>query len=89
MKAMYKIDAGLRYSFWENTGSLSVRFNDIFNTMKAAFIGDSPYRQRGEFTWESQSVFVGFNYMFGTAKNRAAQRKQRENNEVQKSGGFF
>lgn len=89
MKAMYKIDTGLRYSFWENTGSLSVRFNDVFNTMKAAFIGDSPYRQKGEFTWESQSVFVGFNYMFGTAKNRAAQRKQRENNEVQKSGGFF
>lgn len=89
MKAMYKIDAGLRYSFWENTGSLSVRFNDVFNTMKAAFIGDSPYRQKGEFTWESQSLFVGFNYMFGTAKNRAAQRKLRENNEVQKSGGFF
>lgn len=89
MKAMYKIDAGLRYSFWENTGSLSVRFNDVFDTMKAAFIGDSPYRQKGEFTWESQSLFVGFNYMFGTAKNRAAQRKLRENNEVQKSGGFF
>lgn len=89
MKAMYKIDAGLRYAFWENTGSLSIRFNDIFNTMKAGFIGDSPYRQKGEFTWESQSLFVGFNYMFGTAKNKASQRKQRDNNEVQKSGGFF
>lgn len=89
MKEMYKIDAGLRYAFWENTGSLSIRFNDIFDTMKAGFIGDSPYRQKGEFTWESQSLFVGFNYMFGTGKGKASQRKYRDNNEVQKSGGFF
>ena len=89
MKEMYKIDAGLRYAFWDNSASLSVRVNDIFNTMKAGFVGDSPYPQKGEFTWESQSLFVGLQYNFGTAKNKAAQRKQRENNEVQSSGGFF
>lgn len=89
MKAMYKVDAGLRYSFWENSANLSLRFNDIFNTMKASFEGDAPYRQTGVFTWESQSLFVGFQYMFGSGKNRALQRKYRDNNEVQNSGGFF
>jgi len=88
-KEMYKIDAGLRYAFWDNTASLSLRFNDVFNTMKYKFIGDAPFRQKGEFTWESQSLFVGFNYMFGTAKNKASQRKLRDKNEVQNSGGFF
>lgn len=89
MDPMYKIDAGLRYSFWENTANLSVRLNDVFDTMKAGFEGDAPYRQTGEFTWESRTVFVGFQYMFGSAKNKSLQRKYRENNEVQKSGGFF
>jgi len=89
MKAMYKIDAGVRYSFWENTANVSLRFNDIFNNMRARFEGDAPYRQTGTFTWESQSLFVGFQYMFGSGKNRALQRKYRDNNEVQKSGGFF
>lgn len=89
MNPMYKIDAGVRYSFWENSANLSLRFNDVFNTMKASFVGDAPYRQTGEFTWESQSLYVGFQYMFGTGKNKAVQRKYRDNNEVQKSGGFF
>lgn len=89
MNPMYKIDLGVRYTFWDNSANLSLRFNDVFNTMKASFEGDAPYRQTGEFTWESQSLFVGFQYMFGSGKNRALQRKYRENNEVQKSGGFF
>lgn len=89
MKAMYKMDAGLRYSFWENNANVSLRFNDVFNTMKASFKGDAPYPQTGVFTWESQSLFIGFQYMFGSGKNRALQRKQRDKNEVQNSGGFF
>ncbi len=88
-KEMYKIDAGVRYTFWENKGSLSLRFNDIFNTMKYAYESDTPYRSEGQFTWESQSLYVGFTYAFGAGKNRAMQRKQREVNETQKSGGFF
>lgn len=89
MKAMYKIDAGVRYSFWENNANVSLRFNDVFNNMNARFEGDAPYRQTGKFTWESQSLFVGFQYMFGSSKNRALQRKNRDKNEVQNSGGFF
>lgn len=88
-KEMYKIDAGARYSMLKNKASLSLRFNDIFNTMRFAFEGDNPYPQRGQFTWESQSIYVNFNYAFGAGKNRALQRKYRDNNTKQGGGGLF
>lgn len=86
---MYKIDAGARYSFLKDKATLSVRFNDIFDTQEFGFDGDVPYPQSGKFGWESQSVYVGLNYMFGAGKNRALQRKQRDNNTQQGGGGFF
>ena len=88
-KEMYRIDAGGRYSFLKDKATLSVRFNDIFDTMKAGFYGDNPYPQTGQFTWESQSVYVGFNYMFGTGKNKSLQRKQRDSNTKEGGGGLF
>jgi len=86
---MYKVDAGVRFSMLQNKASLSIRFNDIFDTMKFAFDGENPYPQKGQFKWESQSIYIGFNYMFGAGKNRALQRKQREDNTKQNSGGLF
>lgn len=88
-KPMYKIDIGGRYSFLNDKATLSVRFNDIFDTQEFAFDGDVPYLQTGKFGWESHSVYVGFNYSFGAGKNRALQRKQRDNNTQQGGGGFF
>ena len=88
-KEMYKIDAGGRYSFLKDKATLSIRFNDIFDTMKAGFSGDNPYPQVGQFSWESQSVYVGFNYMFGAGKNKSLQRKQRDNNTKEGGGGMF
>lgn len=91
-KEMYKIDAGARYSMMENKLTFSLRVNDIFDTMKYSFDGEYPYPQKGTFKWESQSVYFGVNYMFGSGKNRAMQRKYRENNTQQNSntgGGLF
>src|SRR5690606_20428387 len=82
-KEMYKIDAGARYSFLKDKATLSIRYNDIFNTQQFAFEGDNPYPQTGHFGWESQSVYIGFNYMFGAGKNRELQRKQRDDNTKQ------
>jgi hypothetical protein len=86
---MYKVDAGGRYSFLKDKATLSIRFNDIFHTQRFAFEGDAPYPQKGQFTWESHSIYVGFNYSFGAGKNRALQRKQHDDNTVQGSGGMF
>jgi len=86
---MYKIDAGSRYSLLNNKMSFSLRFNDVFNTMKFGFNGTNPYPNRGQFMWESQSLYFGINYMFGGGKNRAMQRKYREDNTKQGGGGMF
>ncbi len=87
-KEMYKIDAGARYSFLDSKATLSLRLNDIFDTNEFRMEGDNPYPQRGRFTWESRTLYVGFNYTFGAGKNRELQRKQREDNTKQ-GGGMF
>lgn len=88
-KEMYKIDAGGRYSLLNNKMSISVRFNDIFDQMKYGFEARNPYPSRGQFMWESQTVYFGINYMFGGGKNRALQRKYRDDNTKQGGGGMF
>jgi hypothetical protein len=35
-------------------------------------------KQNGQFNWESQSVYLGFNYRFGSGKNKAIQKKNKE-----------
>ncbi|HEU4497479.1 MAG TPA: TonB dependent receptor [Flavobacterium sp.] len=87
-KEMYKMDMGGRYSLLDSKLTFSLRFNDVFNTMEFGFDGQNPYPSRGLFGWESQSAYLGINYMFGGGKNRALQRKQREDNTKQ-GGGLF
>ena len=84
-KPMYFVNLGFRYSLWDDKGTFSINYNDIFNTMRARFSGKYPYSQIGEFNWESQTVFVGLSYRFGDSNFKAKKRKQREENE--KSGG--
>jgi outer membrane receptor protein involved in Fe transport len=86
---MWKMDFGTSYNVLKGSGTISARFSDIFNTMNFAFNGDRPYRSNGQFNWESQSVYLGFNYRFGSGKNKAIQRKSRDKNETQGSGGML
>lgn len=88
-REMYKVDSGMRYSFLSDKASLSLRFNDMFNTMRYAFDAEHPYPSNGAFYWESRSLFISFNYRFGAGKNRALQRRQRDDNTKQGGGGFF
>lgn len=88
-KNMYKIDSGARYTLLDNKMSLSVRFSDMFNTMRYGFESENPFPQEGEFRWESRTVYFGLNYMFGGGKNRAMQRKQRDDNTKEGGGGMF
>ncbi len=85
---MYKMDFGANYSVLKGKGTISARINDVFNTMHFGFNGNIPYRQDGEFHWESRTFYVGFAYNFGGGKNKELQRKQREKNETQ-GGGMF
>lgn len=88
-KPMWRTDLGASYTVLKGKGTVSARFSDMFKAMKFSFDGDLPYRQVGEFHWESQTVYLGFNYRFGGGKNKALQRKSRDNNETQKSGGIL
>ncbi|AWK02921.1 TonB-dependent receptor [Flavobacterium crocinum] len=86
---MYKMDIGSRYTLLDNKMNISVRFNDVFNTMKYAFDTESPYPQAGQFTWESQTVYLGLTYNFGGGKIKNLQRKQRDDNTNKGGGGMF
>jgi len=87
--AMYKMDMGSRYTLLNNKMNISLRFNDVFNTMKYAFDSQYPYSHSGQFTWESQTVYLGLTYNFGGAKIKNLQRKQREDNTNKGGGGLF
>ena len=89
VRPMYFVNLGARYSFAQGKGTLSFNYNDIFNTMRFGFDGQRPYLQEGGFNWESNNVYVGMNYRFGSGKNRAKQRKRRDSNTKQSSGGIL
>jgi outer membrane receptor protein involved in Fe transport len=89
VEPMYFVNLGARYSFAQGKGTFSVNFNDVFNTMRFAVSGDQPFEQIGEFKWESQTVFAGVSYRFGSGKNKASNRKRRDNNTKQGSGGIL
>ncbi|MGC1630647.1 MAG: outer membrane beta-barrel family protein, partial [Gelidibacter sp.] len=88
-KPMYFVNTGLRYNFLEDAATFSFNYNDIFNTMKARFETDLPYRQAGQFNWESNNWNIGLSYRFGGGKFRALQRKNRDQNEKSGDGGLM
>ncbi|MCF8322124.1 MAG: TonB-dependent receptor [Flavobacterium sp.] len=84
---MWRVDMGASQSIMKGNGTLTFRFSDVFNSFNFAFAGDKPIQRAGQFNWESQTAYIGFNYRFGSGKNKAIQRKERDANEVQGSGG--
>lgn len=88
-KYMFRTDIGASLNVLKGKGTLSARYSDIFKTMHYRFVGDLPYNQEGAFYWESNTLYIGFNYRFGGGKNAALQRKQRDKNETQGSGGIM
>ena len=88
-KPMYFINLGMRYNFAQNKGTFSLNFNDVFNTMRFAFDGERPFLQTGEFNWESQTIFAGISYRFGSDKFKASRRKNRDDNTKDGGGGIL
>lgn len=86
---MYFINMGARYNFLDGKATFSANFNDVFNTMRFGFEGERPFPQNGKFFWESQNVYVGLSYRFGSGKNRSVQRKRRDSNTKSNSGGIL
>lgn len=89
VQEMWMVNLGMRYSLFEGRGTFSFNFNDIFDTMFFAFDGDQPFRQVGQFNFESRTWNVNFAYRFGGGKYRAKSRKRRDDREKDGSGGIF
>lgn len=88
MKPMYFMNLGARYTLLNDQATLSINFNDVFNTQEFKFINGRPLSQEGRFKGESQNVYLGFSYRFGDGKALRAQRKKRSDDELQ-GGGIF
>ncbi|MFA9370112.1 MAG: TonB-dependent receptor domain-containing protein [Labilibaculum antarcticum] len=86
---MWMINTGASYSVLKGKGTLTFRVNDIFEGMKFKFDSKVPYNQSGEFHWESRTAYLGFSYRFGSGKNKAKRRKNRDSRETQGGGGFM
>ena len=84
---LVSVKALISRSIAKGKGSISLNYNDVFNTMKFRFKGTKPYIQEGEFNWESNTVYLGINYRFGSTKYSAKSRKNRTNDE--KAGTSF
>ena len=87
-KPMWKVDAGSSLTVLKGNGTITARVSDVFNSMHFAFVRSEPKLSKGQFNWESQTAYLGFNYRFGSGKNKAIQRKTRDKNETQSGGGF-
>ncbi|AVR45845.1 TonB-dependent receptor [Christiangramia fulva] len=86
---MYFVNAGARYSFLkDDKATLSLNFNDIFNTQEFNVTGGRPFDQVGRFKGETQTVYLGFSYRFGGSKFKAVKRKNRDDNDAG-GGGLF
>ncbi|WP_350290535.1 TonB-dependent receptor [uncultured Croceitalea sp.] len=81
IKDNFFINAGARYNFAKNKGTLSVNFNDIFRTQRFAFETFRTIIQEGQFKTDSRSVYLGLAYRFGSGKNKSIKRKKRDKNE--------
>ncbi len=89
VKPYLLINTSARLSVLKGNGSLSIRGTDIFNGYILDFSATNPFPQTGNYTLEYSSIYVGFSYNFGNGKNRERDRKYRENNETQGSGGVL
>jgi hypothetical protein len=85
---MWMVNTGASLKVLDGKGSINFRVNDIVQGMKFAFNASNPFVQNGRFNWESRTAYLGFNYRFGSGKNKIKQRRQRYDNTKQGGAGF-
>ena len=87
-KPMWMVNSGVSLKVFQQKGTLSLRVNDIFNTMRFRFESTNFYPSTGGFSWESRTAYLGYAHNFGQGKFKARKRRQRDSNELSGSGGF-
>ena len=85
---MWMVNTGASLKVLDGKVSINFRVNDIFKGIKFAFNGKPLFVQNGQLNWESRTAYLGFNYRFGSGKNKAKQRRSRDNNTKEGNAGF-
>ncbi|CAM1367576.1 Outer membrane receptor proteins, mostly Fe transport [Tenacibaculum sediminilitoris] len=81
------INAAARLKIFSGKGCITLRGTDIFNNVNFDYTSYNPFIQKGKYTLEYNSIYLGFSYNFGSGKNKIKGRKYRDDNEAQ--GGMF
>ena len=89
VKPYFFLNASAQLTVLDDNGAITLRGTDLFNSYKLNFSATNPFRQTGRYTLEYNAVYLGFSYDFGRGKNRERNRKLRENNETEGSGGVL
>ncbi|AHM61193.1 TonB-dependent receptor plug [Flammeovirgaceae bacterium 311] len=84
IQSQYMVNAGIKYSFWDNDASLKLGVNDIFRTMK--FAGETIFGEntiRLDNRWDNRRVNLTFNYRFGNKEVKPVGRKRGASSDEQ------
>jgi len=84
----YMVNTGVSYKVFNKKGTINLRVNDVFNTMRFAFESTNFYPSHGGFHWESRTAFIGYSHNFGQGDFKARKRKSRGNDELNGGAGF-
>ncbi len=80
-KEFYTVSAGLRKDFKNKKISLSLRFSDIFNTMKFRIVTDDPtLKAKMEFKRQSQVAYITLSYRINEGNKQREKNKNAEMN---------
>ena len=79
------VNFGASLSVLKSKGRISLRATDIFNNLNFDYFSSNPFPQKGKYDLEYNSIYLGFSYSFGSGKNKAKERKYRDDNETQGS----
>lgn len=82
------VNTGVSLKVLDGKGNINFRLNDIFQGMKFTFNASNPFVQNGRFNWKSITAYLGFNYRFGSGKNKVKQRRHPDDNIKQGGAGF-
>jgi hypothetical protein len=89
IQPMYMVNTGVSYKVFNKKGTINLRVNDVFNTMRFAFESTNFYPSKGGFHWESRTAYVGYSHNFGQGDFKARKRKSRGGDELNGGGGGF
>jgi hypothetical protein len=87
VKAQGSLDIGIKKTFYNNQGSVSLYFDDIFKTQRSYVTmsreGTVSY---AESRWSSRSIRFSLSWRFGSMSNPVRQRKVGQQEEVERMG---